>query len=131
MPDYGPMQESVERLMIMADQITEPKVRRIAAAYRGAQYPRPFYATIVAAKEGRMEQTRLARRHASMNVHLRALLMDFNREEVELVARAASNASLALATEDLIGCMSYGLNEYGRLVEPWFTGFGMEREEAA
>lgn len=131
MEDYGPQQEPVKHLMVMIDGLDRTKAHRIAEDFKSAGFPLPFYSTIVAAREGRTEQVRNARRDASVSVQLRAILLDLDPVETDYVARAASNAATAVATEDLIGCMSYGMNEYGRLVEPWFTGYGIEREGVA
>jgi hypothetical protein len=44
-------------------------------------------------------------------------------EDLRQVAWAGNNAGLGIATEDLIGMERYTLDEYSRLVDPWFAGF--------
>lgn len=135
MGDYGPMSDAVEGLVAMVDSLDGERLHKIASAYRDRGRPQPNFSLIAAKHDGRSSAVSNAMKAMSMNLHLRGILEDWDQWEIETAAWAARNAGVALATEDLIGNLGYSSGEYGKLIDPWMSGFDdlpiTKREEAA
>lgn len=120
---YGPLSEQVERLVASVDDLDADKIWLIARAYEARKRPTPNWSLKAANRAGRAGETHEAQKDMFVSVHARGIASEFDERDIGLVAHAAGNAGVALATEDLIGTMGYYTREYAALVEPWFAGF--------
>lgn len=126
---YGPLSAQVGRLVAMADLLDEDRIMVIAQAFREEGYPLARFSEIAARASGRRMQVHEARKDMAVSVMSYALANDSDPVNTQLAARAAGNAGIALATEDLIGTYAYTSHEYAKLIKPWFAAFPMEEGE--
>lgn len=120
---YGPLSAQVARLVAMTDRLDDRRIAVIAQAFREEGYPLARFSEIAARASGRQMQAHEARKDMAVGVMAHALANDSDPVDTQLAARAAGNAGLALATEDLIGTYAYTTHEYAKLVRPWFVAF--------
>lgn len=128
------MDSEVTRLLAMVDLLDDDRIAKIAAAYEERGLPHHTRAWIAASLAGREKAVGQATYEMTTQVQIYGITYQGDPNDIRLVAWAANNAGLGIATEDLIGSLSYSLDEYSRLVDPWFAGFAdlpmMEREES-
>ena len=117
------MSAEVARLLATVDLLNEDRIAEIATAYRMHGMPHQRYAWPAASVAGREKEVGEAAYDMTKHVQMYGITYMGDPEDVRLVAWAGNNAGLGIATEDLIGTMQYGIEEYARLVDPWFAGF--------
>lgn len=107
----------------MVGMLTAERFRLIADAWDAYGRPHAIHAMTAAKKAGRMIEVCEAMKEISTSVSLVSILNDWDRADTEKVVWAARNASVALATEDLLGTVAYSTREYNHLMNPWIEGF--------
>jgi hypothetical protein len=120
---YGPMSAEIGRLLATVDLLDEDRVKAIALAYREQGMPHQKWAWSAAQAAGREREVGEAAWDMTKHIQMYGITYMGSPEDVRLVAWAGNNAGLGIATEDLIGTARYSIEEYARLVDPWFAGF--------
>jgi hypothetical protein len=120
---YGPLTEQVEGLIRMTDMLTGDRIDAIVDAFHDKGRPVARFSEFAARRADRWAQTHAARQDMALGVVAFGLTIDADGTKLTLAMRAAGNAGLGMATEDLIGTMGYTSREYASLVDPWFAGF--------
>jgi hypothetical protein len=117
------MSTEVERLLATVDLLTDERIADIAKAYRDKGLPHQKWAWHAAQAADRQQEVGEAANDMSKHVQIFGITFMGDPEDLRQVAWAGNNAGLGIATEDLIGMERYTLDEYSRLVDPWFAGF--------
>ena len=126
---YGPLSSQVARLVATTDKLTNERFSTIAEAFQEAGWPVAKQSMLAAEKADRWIPVHTARKDMAMSVIAFGLATGADEVRLNLVMRAAGNAGVALATEDLIGTLGYTSREYHDLVRPWLAGFPMDEGE--
>lgn len=121
--DYGPQVIEVERLLATVDLLDDDRVELIVAAYRMHGLPHARYAHIAAYQAGRRVNSARAAQVMTEHAQMYGLTYEGDPNDIRVLAWAATNAAIAIATEDLIGLGGYSIEEYAQLIDPWFAGF--------
>jgi hypothetical protein len=121
---YGPNAETIERMIAACDTLSLDQLKLMAHAHGLRGLASGIEAWNAAQAHSDLRVTQAGACMWDVEVSLKSNGFDVDAELIRVCGHVATEAALAVSTQDLIGTAGYFVWDYDRLLYPWRVGAG-------